>query len=59
MKTELKRKEKKIIILTASGTIQANGIVTTTICGDYIDVHGNDLQVLEKWKKDNEWLMFE
>jgi hypothetical protein len=49
--------DKKITVITTSGTILANGILTTTICGDYVDVHGNELGVLEKWKKDHDFLM--
>jgi|LakMenE01Jun11ns_1017448.scaffolds.fasta_scaffold9688045_2 hypothetical protein len=50
---DLKFVEEKtrITVLTKDGTIMANGILTTTICSDYIDVYGNGLDVLERWKK--------
>lgn len=48
---------KKISVITEEGTILANGLLTTTICGDYLDGRGNTLSVLEEWKKDHNWLM--
>jgi len=48
--------QKKITVSTTEGTIIANGILTTTICGDYIDLYGDSLEVLEKWREDHMWL---
>jgi hypothetical protein len=33
--------KKRITVITESGTILANQILTTTICGEYLDVEGN------------------
>lgn len=51
------KKLKRVTIITEAGTVLANNVLTTTICGDYIDVHGTELGVMEKWKVDHEWLM--
>lgn len=34
-KLELLRKENKVTIIVSEGTLLANGIVTSTICGEY------------------------
>jgi hypothetical protein len=51
------RQNTKINVITGSGTILANGIMTTTICGDYVEEHGNTLNVMDRWKRDHKWLI--
>jgi hypothetical protein len=35
------KQPKHITVVTEEGTILANGILTTTICGEYLDMKGN------------------
>lgn len=54
-KLELVQKKDKYTIVTAEGTVLANGILTTTMCGEY---EGMELEEgLRKWKQDHEWLL--
>ena len=56
-KIENMRRKNKITVITETGTIIANHILTTTICGDYLKTKGSELSVLGDWKKDHAWMM--
>lgn len=51
------RKKNRITVLTESGTILANNVLTTTICGDYLDATDSAPEAIEKWKKDHQWVL--
>ena len=50
-------KTTRITVITQEGTILANGILTSTVCANHTDVHGDDIASLEKWKRDHQWLI--
>ncbi len=50
-------RHKKVTIATKEGTVLANGLLTTTMCGDYANMDLDAQTALSIWQKDHELLM--
>ena len=50
-------KPNKVTIITESGTILANGVLATTICGEYAVGDKSAFDILAQWKRDHQWLI--